>query len=218
MKLTLVFSLLCVFCGFAANVNSQTTRVNIQVKNVQIKDVLIQIEEQTDYLFVYNHENVDLSNKVSLQVSNTPVYDVLGTLFGETDLTYAMEGSNILLMKSDRTSNLQQAVVKISGIVTDEHRETIIGANIVEKGTTNGTITDIDGNFTLDVSAGAILVVTYVGYTPLEIPVGNRTRFDIILAEDSETLESSRSRIRYTEKSNSDRSDLLREKFGYSGF
>lgn len=189
MKLTLVFSLLCVFCGFAANVNSQTARVNIQVKNVQIKDVLIQIEEQTDYLFVYNHEHVDLSGKVSLQVSNTPVYDVLSTLFGETGLMYAMEGSNILLMKSDRTSNLQQAVVKISGIVTDEHRETIIGANIVEKGTTNGTITDIDGNFTLDVSAGATLLITYVGYMPLEIPVGNRTRFDIVLSEDSETLE-----------------------------
>lgn len=77
---------------------------------------------------------------------------------------------------------------KVSGVVTDAMGP-VIGATIMEKGTSNGTVTDLDGNFTLDVQPGAVLVISYIGYTTQEIPVGNQTSFAVKLSEDSDVLD-----------------------------
>ena len=82
----------------------------------------------------------------------------------------------------------QQAKHTIKGVVEDALGP-IAGANVVEKGTTNGTITDMDGNFTLDVASNSILVISYIGYKDQEIPVNNQTSFNIKLIEDSQALE-----------------------------
>ena len=82
-----------------------------------------------------------------------------------------------------------QQVKTITGTVVDSSGIPVIGANILEKGTTNGVITDIDGNFSLNISAGAILQVSYIGYVSQEITVDNQTSLQIVLKEDTETLE-----------------------------
>ncbi|WP_288179923.1 carboxypeptidase-like regulatory domain-containing protein, partial [Bacteroides sp. CAG:633] len=78
---------------------------------------------------------------------------------------------------------------QVSGVVTDGTGETVIGASVLEKGTTNGTITDLDGKFILTVNENAVLQISYVGYTTQEVPVKGKTSFNITLKEDSEMLE-----------------------------
>ncbi|MDR1201315.1 MAG: TonB-dependent receptor [Tannerellaceae bacterium] len=188
MKLTLVILFIGISGVFASNADSQTARVNINITNVQAKEIISQIEEQTDYLFVYNHL-IDLSKKMSVQASNTPVAEVLARMFENTDIIYAMEGNNILLMKRNEFFEQQQNTRRITGTVVDEYGESIIGANIVEKGTTNGVVADGFGNFSIMISNNISLQVSYIGYITQEIAVKNQTTLHIILKEDTKTLD-----------------------------
>lgn len=188
MKLTFLLFLLCISSVWANNANSQTTKVNIQAENMHMKDIISQIESQTDYLFVYNYENVDLSQKVSLKASDISVAEVLKILFKNSDVVYAVEGNNILLMKNT-TEKKQQSGKRISGKVTDSNGEAIIGANVIEVGTVNGTMTDINGNYTLTVSPSSMLQISYIGYLTQEIRVQNKTSLDVIMKEDLQALD-----------------------------
>ncbi|GHT33850.1 SusC/RagA family TonB-linked outer membrane protein [Bacteroidia bacterium] len=185
MKLTSLFLLLGMSMIWATNADSQTARVNIQATNVQAKEIINQIEEQTDYLFVYNYDKVDLSRKLTLHASNTSVAEVLAKMFEHSDVIYAMEGNNILLMKRNESLEKLQNAKRITGTVTDAHGEAIIGANVVEKGTSNGVITDIDGKFSLQISTNVTLVVSYIGYNTQEVAVGNQTNLKITLLEST---------------------------------
>lgn len=96
-------------------------------------------------------------------------------MFDGTDISYKVLDKSIILSPKEILATAvvaQQSIKDISGKVTDSKGESIIGANVVEKGSTNGTITDIDGNFTLSVPTNATLVVSYIGYTTKELPVG----------------------------------------------
>ena len=188
MKLTFLLFLLCISGVWANKANSQTAKVNIQAENTQMKDIISQIEAQTDYLFVYNYENVDLSRKISLNAPNISVAEALKIIFRNSDVVYAVEGNNILLMKNT-TQEKQQNGKRITGKVTDAKGEAIIGANIVEKGTTNGTTTDMDGNYVMNVSPSSVIQVSYIGYVTQEYPVQNKTSLNIVLREDLQALE-----------------------------
>lgn len=188
MKLTFLLFLLCISSTWAEKANSQTAKVNIQAENMQMKDIISQIESQTDYLFVYNYENVDLSRKMSLKASDIAVAEVLKIIFNNSDVVYAMEGNNILLMKNT-SEGKQQTGKRITGKVTDSKGEAIIGANIVEKGTTNGTVTDMNGNYIINVSPSAVIQVSYIGYLAQEYPAQNKTLLNIILKEDLHALD-----------------------------
>lgn len=187
MKLILVFLVLCVSSVFSVNVNSQTARVDIAANQLQTKEIIKQIEEQTDYLFVYNNKKVDLGRRVSLNATNISVAEALSRIFENSEVVYAMEGNNILLMKKDVLP--QQNTRSIKGTVKDQNGVPVIGANVVEKGTTNGTITDVNGNFSLRVSEKAILLFSYIGYNPLELPVGKESVIRITMKEDTQALE-----------------------------
>ncbi len=187
MKLTSLFGAICVSSAFAANVNSQTMRVNINANGQQTKEIIKQIEDQTDYLFVYNSDKVNLNNRVTVNVNNETVAEVLNQMFAGTDIAYAVQGNNILLLKKDAMIQQQANVVK--GTVVDEAGIPIIGANVIIKGTTNGTITDMDGNFSLEAEKGATLVVSYIGYTDYEVKVSNQKNLSITLKEDSKALD-----------------------------
>ncbi|MDR1331106.1 MAG: TonB-dependent receptor [Tannerella sp.] len=191
MKCSFILLTACVSLAFAAEASPQTARVNIRVDNRPARTVIDQIESQTDYLFVYNHENVDVSRHVSLHASNTPVAEVLAQVFGQSDVIYAMEGNNILLMKRSEPLEPQQNTRRITGSVIDEKGEPIIGANIVEKGTSNGTVTDVDGNFSLGIQANAVLQVSYIGYITQEISSlpGGGIPLTVRLLEDARALE-----------------------------
>lgn len=187
MKLTSLFGVLCVSSAFAVNINSQSLRVNIYANQKQAKEVIKQIEEQTDYLFVYNHDKVNLNNTVTIQANNETVAEVLNQMFAGTDIVYAMQGNNILLMQKDAV--VQQSGKLVTGTIVDPSGTPVIGANVMVKGTTNGTITDMDGKFSLEVEEGATLQISYIGYANQEIKVGNQKTLSITLKEDSKALE-----------------------------
>lgn len=189
MKLTLMVVLLF-NSGLFASISSQTMRVSISVNNATTQAILDAIEKQTDYLFIYNAKEIDLSRKKTVTANNQTVAEVLSDVFEKTNVVYAVEGNNIMLMeKTAGTTVSQQQNRSITGVVTDSRNEPIIGANVIEKGTTNGTVTDLDGRYTLNIPANSILQVSYIGYNTQELPVGSNTVLNVKLTEDSKTLD-----------------------------
>ena len=190
MKLTTSFLLLCSCFVFAGNVNSQNAKVSLNKIQVQLEDILSEIENQTDYLFVSNR-NVDLSQRVSVRVTNKSVQEVLVDVLKNTGLTFTVEGVNIILSEAklvlDPVTSQQER--KITGKIIDTNGEPVIGANVVEKGTTNGVISDLEGSFSFNVASGATLVISYIGYVSQELKIGNQILYNITLHEDSEALD-----------------------------
>lgn len=167
MKLTLI-TLFIFTTGLLASVSSQNTRVSIHVTNTEAHKVLDEIEKQTDYLFIYNNQEVNLNQEVSLNVNKQTVKNVLAEIFNNTNVTYAIEGRNIMLMKKSMSnSGMQQKNRKITGTITDPMGSPIIGANIIVKGSTQGTITDLDGKYSIEVEGNSILQISYIGYNTL---------------------------------------------------
>lgn len=189
MKLTASFLLLCSCFAFAGHANSQNAKVSLNKTKVQLQEILNEIEEQTDYLFISNRD-VNLKQKVSVSAKDESVQEVLSEVLKNTGLTFTIEGVNIILTrKEDSLLTTQQQSKNISGKIVDQNDEPIVGANIVEKGTTNGIISNQDGNFSLHVASGATLIVSYIGYRPQEIKVDNRSIYNLVLHEDMETLD-----------------------------
>ena len=169
MRITTFLLLVCVFCTFAENTHSQNARVSITRSNTQLEDILSEIESQTDYLFIYNNQ-VDINKKLSIKVKNKPVSAVLDNLLKNMGVSYAMEGTHIVLTKNTENSlPVQQQAKNITGTIVDVNGDPVIGANIVVKGTTNGTITDIDGHFTIEADSKSVLNVSYIGYLTKEV-------------------------------------------------
>lgn len=193
MKLAFVSIFIFASGIFATEATSQTAKVSIVANNISTQDLMLEIEKQTDYLFVYNENEVNLNRKVTIQATNQTVAEVLNKAFDQTDVIYAMEGSNIMLIKKEtknKTLSTQQKARTINGIITDEKSEAIIGANVSVKGTTNGTITDVNGNFSLaNISDNDIIVISYIGYTPQEIRAGKQTSLKVILKEDTQAID-----------------------------
>lgn len=172
--------------------NSERNLFTVQAANSTVKEVLDYIEKNSTYLFVYS-EGVQkkLQNNVSISVSNKKVEAVLKELCTKAVLDYKISGRQVTISTPEVAKSQQnsQKETKVTGNVSDEKGESLIGASVTVKGVTAGTITDIDGNFSLVVPAGATLVVSYIGYTTQEVAVGTQKTLKIVLKEDSKTLE-----------------------------
>ena len=191
MKLSAI--LLFVFAGLtlATESYSQSTFLDINAKNKTVQDVLDEIEKQSEYHFFYNNKQVNTSRIVTVKSSKKTVFNILDQLFSETDISYKVLEKSIILSQKEtlhKAGTAQQNIRKISGIVKDATGMTIIGANVVEKGSTNGTVTDTDGRFELSIPSNATLTISYIGYLSQNITIGNRSIFNITLVEDSKTL------------------------------
>ena len=147
MKITLTLVFVSIFSMFAGNIHSQNARITFTKNNATLESVLNEIENQTDYLFIIN-SNIDTHQKVSVRADDTPVSKVLDELFHDTEIHYTMEGSHIVLSNKPQPAILQQTR-KITGRILDENGEPLIGVSVMLKGTSNGTITNIDGDYTL---------------------------------------------------------------------
>jgi len=189
MKTTILLLLCSLQFVYAGNSYSQTARVSIKMKNVQLDKVLTEIEAQTDYLFIYNNKVKAKQQKLSVNVVDKPVNTLLSEILNNTDMTYSMEGNHIILSVKESNTQVVQQAKTISGTIVDVNGEPLIGVSVAIKGTTTGSLTDIDGKFTLNANDGDIIVVSYVGYKPQEITVGNKTVFDITLQESDITLD-----------------------------
>ncbi|MGP1422077.1 MAG: TonB-dependent receptor [Tannerella sp.] len=184
--------LLCMFFLLYPEVYCAETQVtlSLRLQDVPLEQVLSAIETQTSYRFLYNKDRVDVTCKVSIDVQNKELPDALSQLLVGTDITYTLKNKQIVLTRSSVKGLGPDTPVKtISGIVRDEKGEPVIGANIVEKGVPgNGTITDVDGMFSLSVPDKAILVVSYIGYLTQEVPAGG-ANMHIVLKDDTKALE-----------------------------
>lgn len=189
------FLALFLFVGttYATESYSQNMRVTVVSSSITTGQVLSEIEDQTDYLFVYDVNEVNLDRNVNVRAENRPVSEVLDEVFEGTDVDYAMEGKNIMLMKRSKketpVSVQQTSGNTIQGVVTDANGEPIIGANIMIEGTTTGTITDFDGRFTLDVPENATLQISYIGFVSQNVKVNGRKDITVKLVEDAKTLD-----------------------------
>ena len=110
-------------------------------------------------------------------------------MFEGTDIYYAMEGKNIMLMSKAKAGVTAQQTNKVTGVVKDKAGIPIIGATIIEKGTANGTVSDIDGNFSLQLNSQGTIIISYIGYITQEINVDKNQELVIVLEEDTETLD-----------------------------
>ena len=187
MRITTLLLTLFVFYSNAAEAFAQNARVSINKTNVRLDEILNEIEKQTDYLFVYNNQ-INSKERHSIKAKDKAVSEVLNDLLNNAGFSYTLEGKHIVLAKSAKKSltseaEIQQEKKNVTGIVLDKFGETIIGANVVIKGTTTGVITDIDGRFSLEVSEGEIIEISYIGYLSQEFLVGNQNEVKISLVE-----------------------------------
>lgn len=190
MRISLFLLFFSVLGMTAKTGNSQNARVTIHKTQVPLEDILTEIESQTDYLFLYAN-GVDVEKKATVKVKEQAVSRVLGSLLANLDITYQMEGNHIILSrKKVEDTRLMPDRVKVTGTVKDIYGEGIIGASVVEKGNaSNGTITDFSGNFTLEVSKDAVIKISYIGYIPQEVKAVAGKPLDIVLQEDTKTLD-----------------------------
>ncbi|MDR1120798.1 MAG: TonB-dependent receptor [Dysgonamonadaceae bacterium] len=191
MRITITLILTAVFNMHAINTHSQEALVNITKSALSVGELIDAVENQTNYLFLYNEKDIDLNQIISVNKKKQPVNEMLRQAFSDTGISFSFSEDYISLRKKTFPvpSASQQNKKQITGTVIDEKGEPVIGANVMEKGTTNGLITDANGNFLLNVADNAILQVSYIGYITQEIAVGNRTDLKITLTEDSKALE-----------------------------
>lgn len=187
MRFYLLFLILSVTQVFGSTTYSQSATLTLQMNNTTIEDVLNSIEEQTEFRFLYNKKIVNVEHKVNVSATNGKITDVLDHLFKEAGISYAISDRQIVLNQKNAFMSVQQSN-RVTGVVTDANGEPIIGANVIEKGTTNGIISDLDGKFAINVDPGAVLQVSYIGYMTREVTVKDQSFLTIKLSEDTQAL------------------------------
>ena len=154
--------------------------ITLDVKNETVENVFNQLSKQTGYKFFYDQEIVNAAPRISIKARNSSLENILSMITVQTNLYFNKKNNTI---KSTRTKT-------VNGTVTDQNGEPIIGANVLVKGTTNGIITDINGNYSLaNVTEDATIQFSYIGYQTTEVKANSKELARIILKEDSELLD-----------------------------
>jgi len=188
MKITATLILIGVI-HISAITYAQNQRISVLIEDGTFYDVVAQIEKQSDFMFFYKSEEIDNNQRITLKAENKLVADILNEILKQRNLSYKIIDKHIILTKK-KSASVNQQVREISGKVTDSNGEPVIGANVSVKGTTVGTITDMDGIYTLsDIPNNSTLVFSYLGMKTQEIPVGNRTSINVTLAETAIGLQ-----------------------------
>ena len=153
-----------------------------------MREVIKELEETTEYRFFYNDGIKGLNSPISVDVEDADINAVMDAIAKQANVAYVLKSGNQIVLSSVKTVQ-QQGNKKVTGTITDPKGEPIIGANVVVKGSTNGTITDIDGHFSIEVTPNAILQVSYIGYVAQDVPVGNKDNLVISIHEDTQKLD-----------------------------
>jgi|AGTN01.3.fsa_nt_gi TonB-linked outer membrane protein, SusC/RagA family/TonB-dependent outer membrane receptor, SusC/RagA subfamily, signature region len=197
MKFILIFLSLCVGNSFAGN-DTQNEKLSVKVQQATFDEIVSVIENQSGYVFFYKSSDVDHSVLYDVELENQTILEILDQLTKNSSLTYRISGNYIFIDKKEKkeenahlskvTIPLQQRK-QLSGTVVDAQGQPVIGANIIESGTTNGTVTDVDGKFMLQVEDDATIRISYIGYIEQNINTSGRTTIDIVLQEDTQALD-----------------------------
>lgn len=191
MRLTIYVLLLATIQGFAFNSYSQATKLNLDMENTSVREVLANIEDQSEFYFLYNSKIVEVEREVSITLKNKKIDEVLDILFEGTNVKYTIVDRQIVLSAGDTpTDGYSNQQKEITGKVTDNTDMPLPGVTVIVKGTSQGTVTDATGNYALSgVPPGATLVFSFVGMETKEIEVNNQTIIDITLEVSSIGIE-----------------------------
>tara|TARA_R110000744_G_scaffold316945_1_gene423606 strand:+ start:2192 stop:5554 length:3363 start_codon:yes stop_codon:yes gene_type:complete len=196
MKLSLLFFLTVSFL-MQANSYSQKTKISIEKENSTVREVLDEIENLSEFKFLFKTNSVDLNRKVTIQLQKVPVAQVLDDLFKDSNISYEIDDRKILLKRILQNQLNKDEVFKIEtfqrtviGTITDSDGVPLAGANIVEKGTTNGVTADFDGNFSIDIAnINAVITISYIGYATKDEQINGRNNLSISLQESAAGLD-----------------------------
>ncbi|HCO67728.1 MAG TPA: SusC/RagA family TonB-linked outer membrane protein, partial [Dysgonomonas sp.] len=182
---------------YAANAYSQSTSMSVKLSNVKVETLFSEIEKNSDYVILYKKGIVE-DKTVTVNSQNESPEEILDKALPSVGLTYYVNGNQIVVVENNspaletmETQEVQQAAIQARGVVYDSSNTPLIGVSILEKAhPTNGVATGLDGDFSLNVQPGAILVISYVGYTTREVPVpADGNIGNIVLTEDSQILQ-----------------------------
>ncbi|MDO8927771.1 MAG: carboxypeptidase-like regulatory domain-containing protein [Bacteroidota bacterium] len=191
MKMIAILLLVVGLTSSYAESDAQSTKINLKLKSATVKDVIEEIERQTDLSFMYDNNVFKVDRPVSINVENATVKSVVEKLISGEDLKYEMVNRYIVITaKNSLSAFSQQQQKSVSGKVTDSSGASLPGVSVVVKGTTNGTISDANGNYSLtNVSETAIIQFSFVGMKGQEVVVGGKTTIDATLEEDAIGIE-----------------------------
>ncbi len=185
MKLILILTIV-MGIQIQASVYSQTTLLSLKVKETSIRKVLTELEESSKFKFFYNEDFINVDMPVSIKVSDNRVDEILDKILTETDIDYKVLDNNMIVLTKKQAT--QDIIIK--GEVTDSNGSPLPGVNVLEKGTTNGTVTDLNGQYSISLSSSeATLNFSFVGFLSEEVEVSGKTTIDIVLVEDIVSLD-----------------------------
>ena len=171
----------------------QTQTLTIHESNKTVKEILNIIEKNSEMIFFYTDNDVDLMRKVTLDVNNQTVPKILEELFKNSNTFFRIDGRQVFIAKKPNVVNQktkpEKKTTKVTGTVKDETNQSVIGANVVIEGSTTGTITDINGFFSIDVQDNARLKISYVGYETIIVDVNGKNELNISMSPTSRTLD-----------------------------
>ncbi|WP_158867889.1 TonB-dependent receptor [Maribellus comscasis] len=189
MKLVVFFICFSVLSAFATETYSQKTKLTLDLKNSSIKEVLKEIENSSEFYFLYNNKLIDVEKKVDVNVNNESITNIIDKIFSGQEIGYTVIDRQIIISPLELLP-VQQTESVITGKVTNSNGESIPGVTIFVKGTNNGVITNIDGEYSIqNVSSGAIIVFSFVGMKTQEIEVAGRTTIDVVMEEETIGIE-----------------------------
>lgn len=194
MKLTILFLSLFIGQAIATNSYSQTARVSVNSNNSTVKEVLLQIEKNSEYFFLYSNKYIDVERRVDVNMTDRKITEVLDELFRNANVKYEIKDRQIILSPEAGNVNMKdylyQGSVKVKGLVKDSQGNPVPGATVAVKGTSQGTITDFDGVFSIEVSGqNPVLIFSFVGMKAQEVTVAGKSVIDITLEEDAVGIE-----------------------------
>lgn len=190
MRIRFLLALLCF--SLASGYLAYAQKVTINLQNVKLEKVFDAITKQTGLSVAYSRPTVNPDQNVSIIATNEELSDVLKRLFAGTNVAFEIGEEKIYLKDGKTSSNGSQQVKtkNVSGVIVDTNGEPVIGASVLVKGTTNGTITDMDGKFTInDVPENSTLDISYIGYKTLTLKATDKNLSRLVLHEDTEVLD-----------------------------
>ena len=172
------------------NLSAYSQGITLKFKNITVKEAIEQLKEKSGYAFVFSSIDVNTGKRISVTANNATIEEIVKQILqGQNQLSYEIQGNKIVIKKAQPKPDNPVKKIKATGKVVDTNGDPVIGATVKEQGTSNGTISDMDGNFSFEVADNADLEVSYVGYQSLHIKVQNGKVPAIILKEDTETLD-----------------------------
>lgn len=189
MRIVLILSLVCIMQSFALESYTQNSKISISVKEMKLEDIMMRIEDQTQYRFAYNKTEIDVDKSYSVDINNAEIKELLEKLFLRGDVNYTIIDRQIVLSASKESSVTQQQKF-ISGKITDSSGVALPGVSVVVKGTTTGSITDANGNYSLtNIPSDATLSFSFIGMKSQEITIGNKTTINVVMEEETVGIE-----------------------------